>query len=141
MYIDFNQLIKNELYAIERICKAIESSIQREEQKVIGGEQLKGNESLYMSRSSIGIVYYKRVNLQGKRVSKKIGGPDNMEVIKVKQKRYEDDMPEFKGETIKLSDIKEGDIVSITFDENGKTLSIKVMGGAGEQPSNNGSSV
>lgn len=44
-------------------------------------------------------------------------------------------MPDFKGEAIKLSDISEGDIVSVTLDENGKTVSISVMGGSDGQVS------
>lgn len=51
-----------------------------------------------------------------------------------------EDMPDFDGETIKLSDISEGDMVTVTLDENGKTVTIKVMGGTddlhsqGERP-------
>ena len=44
-----------------------------------------------------------------------------------------ENMPDLKGEAIKLSDISEGDIVTITLDENGKTVSISVMGSDGEQ--------
>ena len=93
MFFNLNELVKKELSDISKMIKVIESSYKGSS-TVSKGVIIKngGNECLRIRCTEEGVIYHKRVIHNGKRTSVKLGGPDNDEVIKIKQKKYDEEM-------------------------------------------------
>ena len=93
MYFNTNELIKEELNDTDEMIKAIETHykgiIDVGKGELLGQG---GSVCLRVQYTKKGIIYYKRVMRNGKRISVKLGGAEDDEVIKIKQRKYDEEM-------------------------------------------------
>ena len=95
MYCNVNEIVSMEIKDMTRIYKGILEAINMDdkviaERKVLIGQESK--DSLYKSDSSKGVVYFNHVICKGKQHSYKLGGDDNGEVIRIKQRKFNDEL-------------------------------------------------
>ena len=93
MYFNINELIRKELEDIDRMVKDIEAHYKGsiDVRKGILVEK-RGTVCLRAQYTVNGIIYYKRLIRNGKRISIKLGTAENDEVIRIKQKKYDEEM-------------------------------------------------
>ena len=97
MYFNINELVERELNDIYEMIKTIES---RYEGRIDGsidsrtGELSEQEEKDFLKAryTKAGVIYDKRVTINGKRITVKLGGADNKEVIWIKQKKFDEEM-------------------------------------------------
>lgn len=95
MYFDINDIIARELNDMRKMYKVILESIRADEEMVRQRNALTGQcgaDSLYKSCTSEGEIYYRHSRYKGKQHSQKLGGERNKEVIRIKQRKYNDEM-------------------------------------------------
>ncbi len=93
MYFNTNELIKEELNDTDEMIKAIETHYKGIIDVGKGGLLGQGGSvCLRVQYTKKGIIYYKRVMRNGKRISVKLGGAEDDEVIKIKQRKYDEEM-------------------------------------------------
>lgn len=91
MFFCINEIVNKELRDIESLYNKIQSSYKTKPNKTntAGKASVSINhESLYERSTTEGMVLYKHLIRNGKQYSVKLGGLDNSEVIRIKQKRY-----------------------------------------------------
>ena len=90
MYFDINDLIEKEISKIEHIYEAVEAS----HKAIVGEKGADGSEKEYLRERSTsdGIVYDKRVENNGMRDSVRLGGDDDPEVVRIKQRKFDQEL-------------------------------------------------
>ncbi len=90
MYYDINDLIEKEISRIEQICDAIEATLKA---SVEGRETDRPQKEYLRERNtSNGIVYDKRVENDGIRDSARLGGDDDPEVVRIRQRKFDQEL-------------------------------------------------
>lgn len=105
MFFDINGIVKIELDSIRAIIDRLELSNQTGNVSSEKGfkDGIEGEMVCLNKRcTSKGDVYDLRIRNKGRRMSKKLGGPDNDEVIKFKQSLFNDKMLKILKEDLKL---------------------------------------
>ena len=96
MYFNINELVERELNDICEMIKSIESRYKGRIAPGTGAlserEEQEEGAFLKVRYTRDGVIYDKRVTKNGKRITVRLGGADNKEVILIKQKKFDKEM-------------------------------------------------
>ena len=94
MFFCINEIVSKELENMKRIYEAIRTYVERSEKASSEKNEIsvQKGESLVAFCTSKGTVYNRVFRCNGKQQKVKLGGADNAEVIRIKQRKYDDEM-------------------------------------------------
>ena len=110
MLFGINEIISRELSDMKRIYKLIWTYIEQDKEMVSEKVELTGKsgESLTLKCTSEGYVYKKHFRCNGKQHVVKLGGENNKEVIRIKQRKFNEVMLERLKKNIELLETIDG---------------------------------